>query len=487
MLSQKLPCAHLDIGIRQYRSLVDIRNSDDEPYLEGAHNLLLERVIATKRVATYEECTTAISYTLVLMSLSAALLLSIVKQRKYCMDKLSAYCSSLTSETLNDVIYIHLFLFVMLIITMIVFGLLFSLNRKIRCRITHDVSKKYQASENLRALRLLSPLLIFHFIGYPLYFVISVVLLWLKTTLGDLTFRVSFSAIYFPSHYCLLSTLILCASIGWTIVVPQVPTSPINPNISQSVLEGFMLSQKLSCAYLGIGIRQYRSLVNIRNFDDEPYLESACNLLLERVIATKRVATYEECTTAISYTLVLMSLSVALMLSIVKQHKFNMNKLSVYCSSLTSKTLNDVIYVHSFLFVMLIVTMIVFGRLFFLNMKIRSRIAHDVSEKYQASENLRALRLLSPLLIFHFIGYPLYFAISIVLLWVKKTLGDPMFRVSFSATYFPSHYCLLSTLILWYFIRKEKIQRGKTAFLSTSSGNRREEDVYFQNYNTLWR
>ncbi|PIO73528.1 hypothetical protein TELCIR_04500 [Teladorsagia circumcincta] len=162
--------------------------------------LLLERVIATRLVATYDKCTAVIGCVLLSLVLGFAVVLCIVKQHRYCMEEQAVYCSSLTAETFDDVLLVHILLFLMLIIALAVFGMLFFLNMKIRKRISHDVSKKYQASENLQALRVLRPMLILHFIGYPLYFVISLVFQGLKKILGSLIFRVLYSAIYVSVH-----------------------------------------------------------------------------------------------------------------------------------------------------------------------------------------------------------------------------------------------------------------------------------------------
>ncbi|XGW26863.1 hypothetical protein V3C99_007441 [Haemonchus contortus] len=209
-------------------------------------------------------------------------------------------------------------------------------------------------------------------------------------------------------------------------------------------------------------------------------------LLLERVIATTLAATYEKRTAVIGYILLLVSLVSAILLSIAKQYRYCISESSYYCSSLTTENYSNVLVVQIFLFLMLVIAVIVFGLLIFLNRKIRGRISHHVSKKYQATENLRALRVLFPLLILHFIGYPLYFVASIVLMWMKEKLGEMMFRILLSALYFPSHYCLLSTLVLWYIIRKHKKQRQNEPFCSASQGNRREDDVYFQNYRSMW-
>ncbi|VDO73770.1 unnamed protein product [Haemonchus placei] len=131
-----------------------------------------------------------------LMLLLSAILLSIAKQYRYCISESSYYCSSLTTVNYSNVLLVQIFLFLMLVIAVIVFGLLIFLNRKIRGRISHHVSKKYQATENLRALRVLFPLLILHFIGYPLYFVASIVLMWMKEKLGEMMFRILLSALY---------------------------------------------------------------------------------------------------------------------------------------------------------------------------------------------------------------------------------------------------------------------------------------------------
>ncbi|VDO81686.1 unnamed protein product [Heligmosomoides polygyrus] len=107
-----------------------------------------------------------------------------------------------TSKEPCDVLVSGLFCYVTRLITSscytahttLLFGLLSE--RVIATKITRDVNSKYQASENLRVLRLLGPLLILHFVGYPFYFAISVVVQSLMAIFGELTFRVIYSVVY---------------------------------------------------------------------------------------------------------------------------------------------------------------------------------------------------------------------------------------------------------------------------------------------------
>ncbi|EYB80983.1 hypothetical protein Y032_0395g646 [Ancylostoma ceylanicum] len=228
-------------------------------------------------------------------------------------------------------------------------------------------------------------------------------------------------------------------------------------------------------------------------------------LLLERFLATRFVATYElssskagyfisccsvskECCSVLNllkYTLFKQLFS-AVLLSYYKMRLFRMDQRSVYCSSVTTETYTDVFITHCLLLVLLIVTIVIFGFIFFQNRRVRSRITRNVSEKYQAIENLRALRILAPLLIFHFICYPFYFAISITTQSLKHITGDLYFRVVYSAVYCPSYYCVLSPLILLYIIKRRKATRKKTTLTPGNPKPQREDDVYFQNYRSMW-
>ncbi|KHJ75773.1 hypothetical protein OESDEN_24611 [Oesophagostomum dentatum] len=112
------------------------------------------------------------------------------------------------------------------------------------------------------------------------------------------------------------------------------------------------------------------------------------------------------------------------------------------------------------------------------------RITRNVNEKCQAAENIRALKMLTPLLVFHFICYPTYFVVSIIIQFLKPIVGGLIFRVMFSAVYFISYYCILSPIFLWYIVRK-KNKKEQTVF-TTRTESQREDEVYFQNYRNMW-
>ncbi|EYB80987.1 hypothetical protein Y032_0395g648 [Ancylostoma ceylanicum] len=209
-------------------------------------------------------------------------------------------------------------------------------------------------------------------------------------------------------------------------------------------------------------------------------------LLLERCLATRYMATYERSSHRAGYTIACCSVLSAFLLSWFKIRLFNMGQRTVYCSSVTAETYTDVLITHSLLLMLLTITVIIFGFIFLQNRRVTKRVARNVSEKYQATENIRALRMLAPLLIFHFICYPLYFTVSIITQSIRHLVGTLYFRVIFSAVYCPSYYCVLSPLILLYIIRKKASTNEKTIFTVTTGKPQREEDIYFQNYRTMW-
>ncbi|CAJ0603987.1 unnamed protein product [Cylicocyclus nassatus] len=167
-------------------------------------------------------------------------------------------------------------------------------------------------------------------------------------------------------------------------------------------------------------------------------------------------------------------------------HRFAVNKKIVYCSTVTTETNTDVLIVHSVIFIILVVAVFIYGLTLLMNKKSKKRLTQNVSEKYQARENLRALEILAPLLVFHFIGYLSYFAISIVIQSLKPIVGELPFRVIYSATYFISYYCVISPLLLLHIMKKKKAESEKTVFNCTGNAQQ-NKDAYFQSYNQMWR
>uniref|UniRef100_A0A0K0DMM7 G_PROTEIN_RECEP_F1_2 domain-containing protein n=1 Tax=Angiostrongylus cantonensis TaxID=6313 RepID=A0A0K0DMM7_ANGCA len=175
----------------------------------------------------------------------------------------------------------------------------------------------------------------------------------------------------------------------------------------------------------------------------------------------------------------------AIVLCYSKMHKFAFDKLRIYCSSLTGETYFDVIVVHSALLAMLVITGLVFGLTFKLNTNLRKRISHNISQKYQATENLRVLRLFGPLLVLHFIGYPTYFGVSLLVQSIKNIVGNENFRLLYSILYFPCFYSVLSVVVLCYVADVMKRKKKVNAVFQRTSIHR-EDDIYFQNYITMW-
>ncbi|KJH41592.1 hypothetical protein DICVIV_12428 [Dictyocaulus viviparus] len=262
-------------------------------------------------------------------------------------------------------------------------------------------------------------------------------------------------------------------------------------------------------------------------------------LLLERVIATKFAATYEKTSIIIGFGIVVTAISVAILLSYAKIHKFFLNKSMIYCSSLTFSTHLDNIAVHATLLSMLLVTIVVFAIIFIQNRNLRKRITRSINEKYQASENLRILRLMGPVLMLHFIAYPTYFAVTLIMQIVKNFIESEKFRLIYSACYDHTKYqrkisgirkltnitidgsrvdvtfyslsnifccyvnyanrekfhrkreislnifsLLLS--ILWYSIIQTKKHEEKDNAVFHRTAPQQENNIYFQNYTAMW-
>ncbi|VDM63324.1 unnamed protein product [Angiostrongylus costaricensis] len=61
-------------------------------------------------------------------------------------------------------------------------------------------------------------------------------------------------------------------------------------------------------------------------------------------------------------------------------------------------------------------------------------------QKYQATENLRVLQLFGPLLVLHFIAYPTYFGVSVLVQSIKNIVGNENFRLIYSILYVSGNF-----------------------------------------------
>ncbi|EYB80994.1 hypothetical protein Y032_0395g649 [Ancylostoma ceylanicum] len=93
-------------------------------------------------------------------------------------------------------------------------------------------------------------------------------------------------------------------------------------------------------------------------------------LLVERFLATRYMATYERSSHKAGYIIAFCSLLSAFLLSCFKMRLFNMDRRNMYCSAITAETYTDVLVTHGLLLALLMITVIIFGSIFFKNRRV---------------------------------------------------------------------------------------------------------------------
>ncbi|WKY08208.1 hypothetical protein Q1695_007589 [Nippostrongylus brasiliensis] len=133
VLASKEPCDILVSAVFCYVMRL-ITSSSYTAHTTLLTGLIVERVIATKLAATYEKRTVLIGYTILILAILPAILLCCLKQWGFNMQKGYYYCSSLTTETSPKVAVIHMTLFLILLTTVALFGILYISNSRMRKR-----------------------------------------------------------------------------------------------------------------------------------------------------------------------------------------------------------------------------------------------------------------------------------------------------------------------------------------------------------------
>ncbi|RCN29489.1 hypothetical protein ANCCAN_24753 [Ancylostoma caninum] len=176
-------------------------------------SIVIERGIALRHLSTYESSTAVTGFALATFSYGArsstqlqfisALGIAVYTMRKYDFDARTFYCSGATKDTMFEVSITSYSIVAFEAIIIVMFGCIYHLN--VRRSNVYDVRAKYQAKENLVVLRLLIPVVFFHFLVFFFFMAANAIASSIRNIFPtDTAFRVYLAAVY-------VSTLSFCS------------------------------------------------------------------------------------------------------------------------------------------------------------------------------------------------------------------------------------------------------------------------------------
>ncbi|EYC11700.1 hypothetical protein Y032_0050g2053 [Ancylostoma ceylanicum] len=161
-------------------------------------------------------------------------------------------------------------------------------------------------------------------------------------------------------------------------------------------------------------------------------------------------------------------------------HKYDFNATTFYCSGATKATMFEVSVSSYAIVAFEAIIIVVFGFVYHLNVK-RSNV-FDIRAKYQAKENLVVLRLLIPVVLFHFVVFFCFMVANGIASSIRHLFAtDYAFRAYVAAVYLVPIYTLGSPLLMWWILRRHRESRSKD-LLRISAKIKDENDIYFSNY-----
>ncbi|CAJ0603494.1 unnamed protein product [Cylicocyclus nassatus] len=203
------------------------------------------------------------------------------------------------------------------------------------------------------------------------------------------------------------------------------------------------------------------------------------SIVTERAVALKCTKTYESQKSSLGYILAVMSVSIAIGLTIYTFKDYPMTGEMSYCKVATTQTMPEVFVYSCCVLFLEIVIIASFCCVYRLNLK-QSKV-YDMRCKYQAKENLTVLLLLLPLIILHSLAFSFFMANVALAPFIENVFAPSHFRAYLAGAYVIPIYTFFSPLLLWWSMDRHRSSRSQD-LMRMSSRIDNENNIYFSNY-----
>ncbi|EYC32196.1 hypothetical protein Y032_0003g1452 [Ancylostoma ceylanicum] len=204
------------------------------------------------------------------------------------------------------------------------------------------------------------------------------------------------------------------------------------------------------------------------------------SVVAERAIALRYLSSYESSSSTLGFVLAVFSITSSFALTIYGTKNYNFTGRMFYCTAATKSTLLDISATSYFVVAVEAIIILLFGCVYHLSLK--KSVVYDLRSKYQAKENLTVVRLLMPMLLFHFLIF-FCFVLSYATSYSIRRLfpSDSAFRAYLAAIYIVPIYTACSPLLMGWILRRHRLSRTQ-ALIRISSKTECVNDIYFSNY-----
>ncbi|CAD6191235.1 unnamed protein product [Caenorhabditis auriculariae] len=188
---------------------------------------------------------------------------------------------------------------------------------------------------------------------------------------------------------------------------------------------------------------------------------------IERSLATYRIQSQSQNSSFDGYFILSLMIAAGLGVTTFAYRRFSLSSLSIFCTTSTTETINDVTTVTLLLALCDVIAFIYTVVLYFINARQKGKLTYgNIEVKSQRMENDAAYKLLMPLIVFH-LTFFLTFNLAVASLKKLKHLfsRESDFQVFISSLYVVPIYTFVSPLIMQHImvrgarLRKEKLQQ----------------------------
>ncbi|EYC32193.1 hypothetical protein Y032_0003g1451 [Ancylostoma ceylanicum] len=203
-------------------------------------------------------------------------------------------------------------------------------------------------------------------------------------------------------------------------------------------------------------------------------------VVIERAIALRYLSSYESSKSTLGFALVAFSVISSTGLSAYCMKNYDFTARTFYCTAATKSTMYDVSTTSYFIVVVEAIIILLFGYVYYLNL--RKSVIYDLRSKYQAIENLTVLRLLMPMVLFHFFLFSCFVLLYATASSIRYLFSnDSAFIAYLAAIYIIPIYTACAPLLMGWILRQHRLSRNQ-ALIRISSEKKNDNDIYFSNY-----
>ncbi|KAK5968128.1 hypothetical protein GCK32_001492, partial [Trichostrongylus colubriformis] len=163
-------------------------------------------------------------------------------------------------------------------------------------------------------------------------------------------------------------------------------------------------------------------------------------------------------------------------------------ELQYQCGGIPVSTKPRMVLMYKIMLLVDAFAMATFAFCYYYNKRTLKTGRYELSVRYQAYENLRAIRIFFPIVSTHFITFCLFFLGSIIIRELHAMLTPKTYGLTLLAIYVTPYYVLLMCTLIFVILRKEsaRVTTFHSAIIESQNERKQQSDTYFRSLLQQW-